>query len=143
MDESNTVTILTAACASWYLSVVKLVAVRVAVLFLIVQIAGVVVIVVVTASLPAGPSDSRSTRSEVQPSQQNERTYQSLVDDAEHERVVHQDVGGVLLAEADVGDGRVSGQPQGVHSSRLQLSTPPGVLLVQQRVLEDLRRGRG
>lgn len=69
-------------------------------------------------------------------------TYQSLVDDAQHEDVVQEDVSGVLPAEADVGDGRVPLQPQVVQPVPQQRPAPLGVFLLHQRVLEDLQHTR-
>lgn len=66
-------------------------------------------------------------------------TYQTLVDDAEHERVVQKEVRWVFRTEADVGDGRVPRQPQRVQSLFLQLPTPLCVFFLQQRVLKDLQ----
>lgn len=57
-------------------------------------------------------------------------TYQSLVDDAQHERVMQEDVRGVLAAEADVGDGRVALQPQTVQTVFQQRPTPLCVFLL-------------
>lgn len=65
-------------------------------------------------------------------------TYQTLVNDAEHEHVMQKDVSWVCRTEADVGDRRVPLQPKIMHSLFLQLPTPLGVFFLYQRVLEDL-----
>lgn len=66
-------------------------------------------------------------------------TYQTLVDDAEHEHVVQDDVSWVFGVEGDVCDGRVPLQPQRVQSLFLQLPAPVCVLLLHQGVLKDLQ----
>lgn len=66
-------------------------------------------------------------------------TYQRLVDEAQHEDVVQEDVSGVPPAEADVGDGRVPLQPQLVQAVLQQRPTPRRELLLHQRVLKDLQ----
>lgn len=70
-------------------------------------------------------------------------TYQGLVDDAQHEGVVQDDVRGVLAAEGDVGDGRVPLQPQAVQTVLQQRPTPRRVLLPQERELKDLQHTPG
>lgn len=57
-------------------------------------------------------------------------TYQTLVDDAEHEHVVQKDVSWIFWTEAEVSDRCVSFQPQGVRPLFLQLSTPLCVFFV-------------
>lgn len=69
-------------------------------------------------------------------------TYQSLVDDTQHEHVMQEDVRGILPAEADVGDGRVPLQPQTVQTVFQQRPTPLCVFLLQQRELKDLQDTR-
>lgn len=66
-------------------------------------------------------------------------TYQTLVNDAEHEHVVQKDVSWVFKTEGDVCDRCVPLQPQRVQSLFLQLPTPLCVLFLHQRVLEDLK----
>lgn len=101
-----------------------------AVVVVVVVVVIVTVAVVVVVARVAANREANTRLSAPLAGLRVQRTHQSLVDDAEHECVVHQDVGGILPTEADVGDGCVSGQPQGVHPSFLQLSTPLGVLLV-------------
>lgn len=65
-------------------------------------------------------------------------THQTLINDAEHERVVQNDVSWVFGVEGDMGDGCVPLQPQRVQPLFLQLPTPLCVLLPHQRVFKDL-----
>lgn len=67
---------------------------------------------------------------------------QRLVDHAQHEGVVQDEVRGVPPAEADVGDGCVPLQPQAVQPVLEQRPAPRRVLLLQQGELKDLQHTR-